>query len=85
MNKFRVLYLCRNCGKSMSAEEAYPSKGGYWKCSGCIAEEGRWGDTTISCPRCGSKAALEKTPDEVDERFDDYECRQCSCSFTVNR
>ena len=41
-------------------------------------------DREVHCPLCHS-TNLKVTPDEVDCRFDDYDCQRCDGHFQVDR
>lgn len=42
------------------------------------------GKRMVFCPWCKSEN-LKVTPDEVDVRFDNYDCKDCGCHFQVDR
>jgi len=38
--RLAIMGGCGGCGASISAGNAYPSKGGYWRCEDCIGDQG---------------------------------------------
>ena len=81
-----ILGGCQRCQATIAAYNAYPSTSGYWRCAGCIGQDGyaTVADFTaslpaIGCPACGNTDTPSEIRITTGERTEEYalECGDC--------
>jgi hypothetical protein len=77
---------CQTSAAAIAIYNAYPSTSGYWRCAGCIGEEGFATITDFttqtaatSCPSCGNADTISETPIITTDRDGELalECGDC--------
>ena len=77
---------CQTCGATIACYNAYPSTTGYWRCAGCIGEDGfatiadfTAHPSTANCPACGNAETISETRITTSEHTEQYalECGDC--------
>ena len=75
-----ILGGCQGCQATIACYNAYPSTSGYWRCAGCIGDDGfaTVADFTAhetaaaACPACGSTGNLSETRITTGARAEGY-------------
>jgi len=75
-----ILGGCQGCQVTIAVYNAYPSTSGYWRCAGCIGDDGfaTVADFTAhetaaaACPACGSTGNLSETRITTGARAEGY-------------
>ncbi len=77
---------CQICGATIAAYNAYPSTTGYWRCAGCIGQDGfatvadfTAHPSTANCPSCANAETISETRITTSEHAEEYalECGDC--------
>ena len=75
-----ILGGCQGCQVTIAVYNAYPSTSGYWRCAGCIGDDGfatvadftAHDTATAACPACGGTGNLSETRITTGARAEGY-------------
>ena len=81
---------CQTCHATLAPFNAYPSASGYWRCAGCIGDDGFATVTDFinaefnRCPGCGTLDSIYETPVTRGYTIGTYAlvCGQCGMTWT---